>query len=163
MAEQQPTPPDPAQGAEEDTAVRIAELDDRWRRTAAELDNFRKRCAQEVARARQQERAWTAAMWLPVLDNLERALDHASSSDQDQLVEGLRAVQQQAVAVLADLGYPRREDVGKAFDPAVHEAVGTVADEELVPGTVASVVRPGYGTNGEVLRPAAVVVATRSQ
>jgi molecular chaperone GrpE len=72
-------------------------------------------------------------------------------------------VQQQAVAVLADLGYPRREDVGQAFDPAVHEAVGTVADEELVPGTVASVVRPGYGANGEVLRPAAVVVATRSQ
>jgi molecular chaperone GrpE len=45
----------------------------------------------------------------------------------------------------------------------VHEAVGTVADEELVPGTVATVVRPGYGANGEVLRPAAVVVATRSQ
>jgi molecular chaperone GrpE len=163
MAEQQPTRPDPAEAPEEDTAVRIAELDDRWRRTAAELDNFRKRCAQELARTRHQERALTAAKWLPVLDNLERALDHASSSDHDQLVEGLRAVQQQAVAVLADLGYPRREDVGQAFDPAVHEAVGTVADEELVPGTVASVVRPGYGANGEVLRPAAVVVATRSQ
>ncbi|MCW2850105.1 MAG: GrpE protein [Marmoricola sp.] len=141
----------------------IAELDDRWRRTAAELDNFRKRCAQELVRAREQERARTATKWLPVLDNLERALDHASSSDHGQLVEGLRAVQQQAVTVLADLGYPRREDVGVAFDPAVHEAVGTVADEELVPGTVASVVRPGYGSNGEVLRPAAVVVATRSQ
>ena len=72
-------------------------------------------------------------------------------------------MQQQALSVLADLGYPRREDTGKVFDPAVHEAVGTVADQELVPGTIASVVRPGYGANGEVLRPAAVVVATRSQ
>ena len=79
------------------------------------------------------------------------------------MVEGLRAVHQQAQSVLADLGYPRREDSGRAFDPALHEAVGTVADEELVPGTIASVVRPGYGNDGEVLRPAAVVVATRSQ
>jgi molecular chaperone GrpE len=163
MSEQKSTQPDPAEGTEEDNAARIAELDDRWRRTAAELDNFRKRCAQELGRARDQERAWTAVKWLPVLDNLERALDHASSSDHDQLVEGLQAVQQQALSVLADLGYPRREDAGEAFDPAVHEAIGTVADEELVPGTVATVVRPGYGGNGEVLRPAAVVVATREQ
>jgi molecular chaperone GrpE len=163
MSEQPSTTPEPVESPREDLMAEIAELDDRWRRTAAELDNFRKRCAQELVRAREQERARTATKWLPVLDNLERALDHASSSDHGQLVEGLRAVQQQAVTVLADLGYPRREDVGVAFDPAVHEAVGTVADEELVPGTVASVVRPGYGSNGEVLRPAAVVVATRSQ
>jgi molecular chaperone GrpE len=162
MTEQQSTQSDPGEGAEE-AAERIAELDDRWRRAAAELDNFRKRCAQELVRARDQERAWTAAKWLPVLDNLERALDHASSSDQDQLVEGLRAVHQQALSVLAELGYPQRDDAGKPFDPAVHEAVSTVTDEELVPGTVAAVVRPGYGANGEVLRPAAVVVATRSQ
>jgi len=163
MSENQPAEPDPAESAEEDHTALVAELEDRWRRTAAELDNFRKRCAQELVRARDQERAWTAIKWLPVLDNLERALDHASSAHDDQLVEGLRAVQQQALAVLADLGYPRREDVGEAFDPAVHEAVGTVADEELVPGTVATVVRPGYGANGGVLRPAAVVVATRGQ
>jgi molecular chaperone GrpE len=163
MSEQHATQPGPTDEPGEDVEARVAELDDRWRRTAAELDNFRKRCAQELVRAREQERAWTAATWLPVLDNLERALDHASASDHDQMVEGLRAVHQQAQAVLADLGYPRREDTGRAFDPALHEAVGTVADEELVPGTIASVVRPGYGNDGEVLRPAAVVVATRNQ
>jgi molecular chaperone GrpE len=163
MSEQQSPETDSAESAEEDQTALVAELEDRWRRTAAELDNFRKRCAQELARARDQERAWTAGQWLPVLDNLERALDHANSSYDDQLVEGLRAVHQQALSVLADMGYPRREDVGEAFDPAVHEAVGTVTDEELVPGTVATVVRPGYGANGQVLRPTAVVVATRGQ
>jgi molecular chaperone GrpE len=163
MSEQHATQPGPADGPGEDTEARVAELDDRWRRTAAELDNFRKRCAQELVRAKNEERARTAASWLPVLDNLERALEHASSSDDDQLVEGLRAVQQQALSVLAGLGYPRREDAGKAFDPALHEAVGTVTDQEVVPGTIATVVRPGYGADGEVLRPAAVVVATRSQ
>ena len=50
----------------------------------------------------------------------------------------------------------------KPFDPAVYEAVGTIADEQLVPGTVAQVVPAGYGSDEEILRPAAVVVATRS-
>ena len=144
-----------------DPVRRVAELEDAWRRTAAELDNARKRCAQEVVRGRERERTAVASSWLPVLDNLERALEHASS-DSDSVVEGVRAVLAQAVGVLADLGYPRRDDAGRAFDPAVHEAVSTVSDEGLVPGTVAHVVRPGYGPDDKILRPAAVVVATRA-
>jgi molecular chaperone GrpE len=144
------------------TEKQIAELESSWRRTAAELDNFRKRCARDVARAREQERASVTARWLPVIDNLERALEQAST-DPNLIVEGVRAVHQQALAILATLGYPRRDDeTGRAFDPALHEAVSTVADADLVPGTVAHVVRPGYGPDSEVLRPAAVVVATRS-
>lgn len=144
-----------------DQARQIAELEDAWRRAAADLDNFRKRCASDVARGREQERAAVTAGWLPVVDNLERALEHASS-DPGSVVEGLRAVLTQAVGVLADLGYPRRDDTGRAFDPAVHEAVSTVTGEGLTPGTVAQVVRPGYGADGRLLRPAAVVVATRA-
>ena len=144
-----------------DQARQVAELEDAWRRTAAELDNFRKRCARDVVRAREQERAAVAASWLPVLDNLERALEHASS-DPESVVAGVRAVLAQAVGVLTDLGYPRRDDGGRAFDPAVHEAVSTVSGEGLVPGTVAQVVRPGYGPDDKLLRPASVVVATRA-
>jgi molecular chaperone GrpE len=167
MSEQGTPEPEPAdEGVVDSTAAtekRIAELEDSWRRTAAELDNFRKRCARDVVRAREQERASVAARWLPVLDNLERALEHASSNP-DQILEGVRAVHQQALAILADLGYPRRDDeTGKAFDPAHHEAVSTIADVDLVPGTVAHVVRPGYGPDGEILRPASVVVATRRE
>lgn len=153
---------DAAIDAEADSAQRIAELDDAWRRTAAELDNVRKRCAKDVARARDQERASAAGRWLEVLDNLERALEHAASDPRD-IVDGLRAVVQQALGVLASAGYPRRDDeVGTPFDPFRHEAVGTVVDDDIVPGTIARVLRPGYGTDAETLRPASVIVATRS-
>jgi len=155
--EQRPPEADPL----EEAAARIAQLEDAWRRAAAELDNFRKRCAKDLLQAREQERARTAGGWLPVVDNLERALQHASSNP-DQIVQGVRAVHQQALSVLASLGFPRRDDTGKAFDPALHEAIGTVADQELTPGTIARVVRAGYGPDGAILRPATVVVATRS-
>ena len=152
---------EPESDALEKAKTRIAQLEDNWRRAAAELANIRTRCAKDLDRAREQARARTAAAWLPVVDNLERALEHASS-DPDQIIEGIRAVYQQTLSVLADLGFPRRDDTGKVFDPALHEAVGTVANKELVPGTVAHVVRAGYGSDDEILRPAAVVVATRS-
>ena len=164
MAEHEAPEPGPADERVVDdtgTEKQIADLEDSWRRTAAELDNLRKRCAKDVVRARDQERVSVAARWLPVLDNLERALEHASSNP---IVEGVRAVHQQALAILADLGYARRDDeTGKPFDPAHHEAVSTITDENLVPGTVAHVVRPGYGSDDEILRPASVVVATRSE
>jgi molecular chaperone GrpE len=164
--EQEETEPEPAGQTEdeksEDVARRIAELEERWQRAAAELDNTRKRCAQDLVRARQKERASVAARWLPVVDNLERALEHAAS-EPGGIVEGVRAVHEQALSVLASLGFPRREDTGRAFDPALHEAVSAVTDDEFVPGTIAQVVRPGYGPDEAVLRPAAVVVATRGE
>lgn len=164
--QEQPDAESAGEGAADEaveSARRVVELEDSWRRTAAELDNFRKRCARDLIRVREQERASVASRWLPVLDNLERALDHAAA-DPDRIVEGVRAVHEQALTVLADLGYPRRDDdTGKPFDPARHEAVSTVADASLVPGTVAHVIRPGYGPDGEILRPASVIVATRSE
>jgi molecular chaperone GrpE len=141
--------------------LRIKELEDRWRRAVAELDNFRKRMARERAGDRDDERRRVAAGWLPVIDNLDLALSHAGT-DETRIIEGIQAVREQALAVLADLGFPRREhDLGATFDPALHEAVGTVQDD-APPGTVVHVVRPGYGPDDRVLRPAGVVVTTVS-
>jgi molecular chaperone GrpE len=165
MSEQEMPGADAAQeeaAAQNEAARQIADLEEAWRRKAAELDNFRKRCAQDLLRTRQEERAAVAARWLPVIDNLERALAHADSAP-DQIIEGVRGVYEQSLLVLTELGFPRRDDAGRAFDPAVHEAVSSVTDEQFVPGTVAQVVRPGYGTDERILRPAAVVVATRDQ
>lgn len=136
----------------------VADLEDRWRRAVADLDNLRKRYARQLAEEQAAERARVAAAWLPIIDNLELALEHAAGAA-ESIVEGVRAVHDQGVALLAALGYPRHEEIGVPFDPARHEAVSVVRDTRE-PGTVVRVVRPGYGEGNTALRPAAVVVAT---
>jgi molecular chaperone GrpE len=140
------------------TTSEAAELEERWRRTAAELENVRKRCTRLIAEERWAERSRVAAAWLPVVDNLERALEHAPRHG-DPVLEGVRAVREQAVEVLAQLGFARHAETAVPFDPFVHEAVGVVAADDLAPGSVAQVLRPGYGEGEHQLRPAAVVVA----
>jgi len=135
----------------------IADLEARLRRALADANNARKRCERQVADSRAAERARVAAAWLPVVDSLERALEHAGA-DADALIEGVRTVRDQAVALLAALGYPRHDETGVPFDPQIHEAVSVVPDDET-PGTVMQVLRPGYGHGTQQLRPAAVVVA----
>ncbi|MGW9048159.1 nucleotide exchange factor GrpE [Streptomyces lydicus] len=146
----------------DDHAAALDELQDRWRRALADLDNLRKRHAKELDAVRSDERARTAAAWLPVVDNLDLALTHAGS-DPSAVVEGVKAVRDQAVDVLRRLGYPRYEETGVPFDPAVHEGVGTVDAPDAEPNTVVQVVRPGYGEGGRQLRPAAVLVNKRQE
>ena len=138
--------------------VQVAQLGERYRRAVADFDNLRKRMARDAHQEREDERARVAAQWLPVLDNLELALQHATA-EPASIVSGLEAVRQQALAVLADLGYPLRADLNERFDPSRHEAVATMPDAEAKPGTVLHVVRPGYGSDERPLRPAAVIVA----
>ena len=141
-----------------DLQARLAEAEDQKLRALADLDNLRKRCAAQVERAGADARAQVARQWLPVVDNLERALEHAAA-DPRTIVEGIQAVRQQALGVLASLGFPRRDDTGATFDPARHEAVAATYDPRVPPGTVVQVVRPGYGEPDRQLRPAQVVVA----
>ena len=159
-------PPEPAaDGAapqvRDETAelrAQVAQSDERYRRAVADYDNLRKRMAREVQQEREEERARVAARWLPVLDNLELALQHANA-EPASIVSGLEAVRQQALTVLADLGYPLRTDLNQPFDPSRHEAVAVLPAADVAPGTILQVVRPGYGTDERPLRPAAVVVA----
>jgi len=141
-----------------DLLDRIAELEDLRRRALADLDNLRKRCAAQVARAEAETRAAVARQWLPVVDNLERALAH-SSADPAAIIDGIRAVREEALSVLARLGFPRRDDTGTRFDPVRHDAVAARADPGAEDGSVVEVVRPAYGEGDHQLRPAQVVVA----
>jgi molecular chaperone GrpE len=157
-----PDPSPPAlssadEGVVSDTAE-IAALENRLRRALADLDNLRKRHTRELDRQRAAEANRVAAAWLPVLDNLDLALGHAGA-DPSTIIEGVQAVRDQALAVLASLGFSRQDEVGVPFDPARHEVVNVVEDAEAEPGTVVRVLRPGYGTAERQLRPGAVTVA----
>lgn len=154
------TPAGEPEHADSPAGPTAAELEDRWRRVAADLDNLRKRYAREMARARAEERELVAASFLPVLDNIDRALEH-TGADPQAIAEGIRAVREQALAVLAGLGYQRDDAAGVPFDPSRHEVVGVVQPQgaDVAPGSVAEVLRPGYGGAGRQLRPAAVTVA----
>jgi molecular chaperone GrpE len=145
--------------AQPDTA-QVTALEDRLRRALADLDNLRKRYARELDRERVAASDRVAAAWLPVLDNLERALATADA-EPSTILEGVRAVREQALAVLTGLGFSRQDEVGVPFDPARHEAVNVVDDPEAEPGTVVRVLRPGYGAAERQLRPGAVTVAGR--
>jgi molecular chaperone GrpE len=161
-------PPEREEGTETGTAphhdaversqpTEVAALESQLRRALADVDNLRRRMDREIARQRANERADVAARWLPVVDNLERALEHAGS-DADAVLEGVRAVRDQAVDILAALGFPRFDEVDRPFDPARDEAISAMA-ADAPPGTVVAVVRPGYGTTETVLRPAGVIVS----
>ncbi|WP_406154858.1 nucleotide exchange factor GrpE [Streptomyces canus] len=155
--------PDAATGTaapDDEHAAALRDADDRWRRALADLDNLRKRHARELKGQAAVERARTAAAFLLVIDNLELALSHAAA-DPGAIVEGVRAVRDQAVNVLERLGYPRHAETGVPFDPARHEVVGVVQEPDADPNTVVQVLRPGYGEAERQLRPAAVTVAKR--
>jgi molecular chaperone GrpE len=134
---------------------RVAELDDLWRRAVAEQDNLRKRAARDLSRVRDQERAQVAAGWLPVVDNLELALDNARASP-DSIIEGVRAVHQQALDVLTRTRLPpsrrRRQDVrpgaprsgqhGAGRGPAARERSPMWSARDMAPMTRCFGLRP---------------------
>lgn len=143
----------------------LAEADDRWRRAAADLANLQKRFRREIDRGQAAERARVLTLWLGTVDDLHRALGHAASDGAAavggaEFVDGVEAIVKHATATIATLGYPRFGEVGDVFDPTIHEVVSTVpASDHLAANAVVGVVKPGYGSAEDLLRPASVVVA----
>jgi molecular chaperone GrpE len=127
-------------------------------RAQADFENYRKRAAKEVAVAGQRARSGLVGELLPVVDNLERALQSARD-EEEHLADGVKLVHAELVSVLARNGVEQFDPEGEKFDPTFHEAVSTREDEEAGAGVVVDVVEKGYRLNGTVLRPARVVVS----
>ena len=127
------------------------------KRVAADFENYRKRVArdQEGLVARAHERL--VKELLPVLDDLERALEAAAEHEEAKLEEGVRLVHRELVAALGREGLVEVETNGQ-FDPHVHEALLSQPSDES-DGTVIEVLQKGYRLGDRVLRPARVVVA----
>jgi molecular chaperone GrpE len=137
-----------------------ARFKDQWLRTAADFDNFRKRTRRELDEARRSGREDLLRAVLPVFDNVERAIQSATrTNDVKAMADGLQMVQRQFVEALGREDIKRVPTVGKSFDPSVHEAIQQVETSEHAPGTVIAEVQPGYVLGDRLVRAAMVVVA----
>ena len=141
-----------------DTGERLKDTHERLLRSAAEFDNFKKRASKEKEDAAKFGNEKILKDFLPVLDNLERALDHAEQHDLKQVIEGVRLVQKLFETTLARHGVVGFSAVGKPFDPSLHEALMQQESDEP-PNTVVSEMARGYKLHDRLVRPAAVVVA----
>src|SRR4051812_49070637 len=128
------------------------------KRTQADFVNYRKRSAKDMTAAGARARIGLIREILPVLDNLERALEAAPETD-GAFVEGVRLVYMGLEGVLQRAGVETIEPKGDTFDPNVHEALSMHPQEGAESGTVLDVVEKGYRTADTVIRPARVVVA----
>ncbi len=130
-------------------------------RVQAEFDNFRKRMARDHADAVKRAGERIVSNLLPVVDNLERAIDHVTAGgDQNDLLSGVEMVLGQLLDVLAKEGVEQVDPFGKRFDALKHQAVGQREDLEVPEGTVVEVYQKGYEMHGRTIRPAMVVVST---
>jgi molecular chaperone GrpE len=127
-------------------------------RTKADFDNYRKRVAKESAEATARGKAELAKQLLPVVDNLERALE-AADAEPGSLAKGVALVLEELRGKLQDAGVEPYDPFGERFDPELHEALSTRAEEGTDAGEVLETVEKGYRLNGQVLRPARVVVS----
>jgi molecular chaperone GrpE len=139
---------------EQDEAAKYLEL---AKRTQADFENYRKRMARENAQAAERGAARLAKELLPALDHLEIALK-AAEGHQD-VIKGFALVRDELIAALAKSGIQAFSPEGEPFNPNEHEAMAHQPAEGAEPGTVLTVYQQGFRINGQILRPARVVVA----
>jgi molecular chaperone GrpE len=142
---------------------------DKWMRALADLENYKKRTKKEMDDAALRTAKSLLPAFLPVLDNLERALEvaeptAANASDENaenvrNLVQGIKMVRQEFLGALGRNGIEPIDSIGTAFDPAVHDALQQLDSPDFPPGVVIREFEKGYMLKGRLLRPARVIVA----
>jgi len=135
---------------------------DQYLRERAEVENFKKRMQREKSEALRFAIEPLAKDLLPVIDNLERAVDHAAAGGNGQpLIEGVKLVLKDALDVLERHGVLRVDASGRTFDPSRHEAVVQVPDARRPANQVVEQFVPGYTLHDRLLRPARVSVSAK--
>jgi molecular chaperone GrpE len=149
----------------DDLATRLAEAEEKrdeylrdLQRLAADFDNYRKRALRDQKLFAEHASGRLVAKLLPVLDDLERALDAAAHHEDAEVIAGVEMTRSALAAALASEGLVEI-DVSGAFDPHVHEALLVQPVEGAEPGSIVQVVQRGYRLGDLVLRPARVTLA----
>lgn len=142
------------------------EMFENARRRQSDFENYKKRTERERSETFRNQLSTLATQMLPVVDNLNRALDLTSTiagekpQDFQQFFEGIVLVSQQLNEILAEMGVQPINAVGETFDPHLHEAVAAESDKEVPPNTVTMELLRGYRIGDKVIRPSMVKVST---
>lgn len=151
--------PKTEEGKTSDTSLQdqLAQQEDRFLRLAAEYDNYRKRTAKEKEALWTEAKADTAVAFLPVYDNLERALKQDTADEAYK--KGVEMTMNQLKEIFSKLGITEIPALGQSFDPNLHNAVMHVEDEALGENVVAEVFQAGFMLGEKVIRFSMVKVA----
>lgn len=139
----------------EKAEAQIGQMETHLMQAQAEYENARKRLEKRYANLLDQNIMEFLRDLLPVLDNLDRAIEHAR---EDADSEGVKLTRQMFLSALDKYGVQPIEAFGSPFDPEIHEALGTKEDHSLEPGSVSEVAEPGFTYREKLLRPARVLV-----
>ena len=141
-------------------AAKADEYLDKYQRTLAEYDNFRKRTLKEKEQLAGDTKIYVVSNLLPVLDNLERAeLAAEKESDENPLKTGVQMIIRSVKEEFEKLGVKEIEALGQPFDPNFHNAVMHIEDDSVAENTVVEVFQKGYTVGEKVIRPSMVKVA----
>jgi molecular chaperone GrpE len=155
-------PEERIQQLEEALAAKDAESSANWDkflRERADLENYRRRVQKEKEDLMKYGNECLLLEILPVLDNMERALDHASEDSLSAIIEGVNLTRSMLLSVLKKFGVEPVETKGAIFDPAFHQAMCRVESDDAAPNAVIEEFQKGYLLNDRLLRPAMVSVA----
>ncbi len=141
----------------EETKRELEDVTDRYKRILAEFENHKKRSQKERAMLYNSILADVVEMLLPVIDNLENATK--VETQDEEYKKGVELVLKQFKDVLTSKGVEEIKTVGETFDPALHEAVSSIQDDNLGEKEIASEYRKGYKIGNKVIRHSMVVVA----
>ncbi len=144
---------------EEELEIEVAKWKDQAVRTAAELENYRKRVSRDLQEARKFGNKGLLGDLLPVLDNFKMGMDEAAKDQSSMIYMGMKMVQGQLDEFLTGNGVKAHDPTGQEFDHNLHEAISQEETEEHAEGTIIRTVRPGYTLNDKLLRAANVIVA----
>lgn len=139
---------------------------DTAQRAQAEMVNFRRRTDEDRITNSKYANSRLISNVLPVLEELELAINHSESSgngDNDPLLEGIKLIQRKLTGVLESEGLVPIEAIGLMFNPLEHEALGTEETSDVEPGYITQIIRPGFRLHDRVISPAQVMVAKALQ
>lgn len=145
------------QAEENEFQKKWQDVNEKYMRTLAEYDNYRKRTIKEKESIYPEAKAVVVEKFLPVMDNFQRALD--SAEEKDAFYEGVAMVKKQMDEVLASLGVEEIKAVGEEFNPELHNAVMHIDDEEKGENIIVEEFQKGYKIGDRVIRHSMVKVA----